>query len=153
MNSIISKTTLIVQGKPGTPGGVRVIDVRKTSAIIEWIDGSENGRRIEAYNILGRTNWNRTWGIVAENTTPLEVDRYTLRKKGAIQNLTPWCGYEFSVAAINDLGVGPQSLPSPMFRTHNDVPYIAPKNIGGGGGKIGDLTITWDPLLPQVCYS
>lgn len=88
--------------------------------------------------------------MVAENIEAVEVDRYNHRKNSEIQNLTPWCGYEFSVAAINDLGMSPLSIPSPMFRTQNDVPYIAPKNVGGGGGKIGDLTITWDPLVPEV---
>lgn len=149
VNQIASKSAVVVQGPPGAPGGVKVIDVRKTTAVIEWIDGADNGRRIASYNILGRTNWNRTWVVVAENVEALEVDRYTFRKRSEIQNLTPWCGYEFSVAAINDLGVGIPSVPSPMFRTQYDVPYIAPHNLGGGGGKIGDLSITWDPLTPM----
>lgn len=57
--------------------------------------------------------------------------------------------YEFSVCAVNDLGIGPQSAPSPLYNTITDKPYIAPPNVGGGGGKIGDLVITWTPLSPS----
>lgn len=55
--------------------------------------------------------------------------------------------YEFKVVAINSLGPGTDSKPSPLYSTDSDKPYIAPRNIGGGGGKIGDLTITWDVCI------
>lgn len=42
--------------------------------------------------------------------------------------------------------MGTPSSPSPRHSTPSDKPYIVPRNIGGGGGKIGDLTITWTPL-------
>jgi hypothetical protein len=46
----------------GVPlGGVQVVEVRKTSAIIRWTDGASNGRPISRYLISGRTNWNNTW--------------------------------------------------------------------------------------------
>lgn len=47
------------------------------------------------------------------------------------------------------MGLGVPSAPSPRHSTPADKPYIAPKNIGGGGGKIGDLTITWTPLSSE----
>lgn len=149
VNRIVTKTQVIVQGPPGAPGGVKVIDIRKRMAVLEWIDGAPNGRPIMYYNILGRTNWNKTWVNVSEGVQAQEVDRYTGRKRAEVHNLTPWSGYEFSIAAVNDLGIGTQSAPSPLYSTHHDKPYISPRNIGGGGGKIGDLTIMWEPLLPQ----
>lgn len=88
------------------PGGVKVIEIQKTTARLEWIDGSNNGRPIMFYNILGRTNWNKTWVNVSEGVPAYEIDRYTGRKQAEINNLTPWSGYEFSVCAVNDLGVG-----------------------------------------------
>lgn len=149
VNEITSKTTVTIEGPPGAVGGIQVIDVGKTKATIEWVDGTNNGRPIRYYNILGRTNWNRTWVNVSMNVMAHEVDRYTGRQQAVVNNLTPWSSYEFSVAAVNDLGIGTPSDPSPIYSTHEDRPYIAPRNVGGGGGKIGDLTITWDPLLPQ----
>ncbi|XP_055857806.1 contactin [Episyrphus balteatus] len=149
VNKISSKTTVIVEGPPGAPGGVTVIEVGKTKALIEFVNGASNGRAILYYNILGRTNWNRTWTNVSTHVQAREIDRYTGRQQAEVHNLTPWSSYEFSVAAVNDLGIGTPSAPSPIYSTIEDKPYIAPRNVGGGGGKIGDLTITWEPLLPQ----
>lgn len=63
--------------------------------------------------------------------------------------LNPYTTYEFRVSAANELGYGPPSLPSPKYSTPPDRPSKAPSNVGGGGGKLGDLTITWDPLRPE----
>ncbi|KAH8418008.1 hypothetical protein KR222_010217 [Zaprionus bogoriensis] len=149
VNEISTKTNVVIEGAPGAPGGVQVIEIGKTKAIIEWVDGVNNGRPIRYYNILGRTNWNRTWVNVSTHVQAREVDRYTSRQQAEVTNLTPWSSYEFSVTAVNDLGIGTPSSPSPIYSTYDDRPYIAPRRVGGGGGKIGDLTITWDPLLPQ----
>lgn len=56
--------------------------------------------------------------------------------------------YEFRILAYNDFGYGLPSAPSGQYSTPAEKPYKAPSNIGGGGGKSGDLTITWDPLPP-----
>lgn len=117
---------------------------------LQWIDGISHGRPIVSYTITGRTNWNRTWVTIAEDIYAREEDRNTNRKTAYIEDvLTPWSVYEFQIAASNELGMGPPSSPSPQHATPPDRPYIAPKNVGGGGGKIGDLTITWDPLRPE----
>uniref|UniRef100_A0A182UGL9 Contactin n=1 Tax=Anopheles melas TaxID=34690 RepID=A0A182UGL9_9DIPT len=149
VNRIVSRATVLIQGPPGAPGAVKVIDIKKTEALLEWTNGNDNGRPILYYNILGRTNWNRTWVNVSTHVVAQEADRYNGRRQATVTNLTPWCGYEFAVVAVNDLGLGTPSLPSPMYSTLKDRPYIAPRNVGGGGGKIGDLTITWDPLAPH----
>lgn len=148
VNQISSQSQVIVSGPPGMPGGVKVIDIKKTEAVLEWIDGATNGRPIMYYNVYARTNWNKTWDIIAENIQAQDVDRYNGRKRAEIENLSPYCSYEFAVAAVNHLGQGPQSLPSPSHNTLHDKPYNAPQNIGGGGGKIGDLVITWETLPP-----
>jgi hypothetical protein len=51
--------------------------------------------------------------------------------------------------AINEIGAGPVSEPSPQYNTEKERPFKQVTNIGGGGGKAGMLTITWDPLRPQ----
>ncbi|KAG5684222.1 hypothetical protein PVAND_013460 [Polypedilum vanderplanki] len=149
VNEISSRTHVTVLGPPGMPGGVKVIEIKKTDATLEWIDGAENGAKILYYNIYARTNWNKTWHLVSDNVQAREVDRYTGRKSAEIEGLSPYCSYEFAVAAVNNFGVGPQSLPSPSHNTLHDKPYTAPRNVNGGGGKIGDLIMTWDTLPPE----
>lgn len=78
------------------------------------------------------------------------MDRYNGRKEAYLENvLNPYSTYEFCVLAFNEFGYGPPSTPSPQYSTPSDKPMKAPSNISGGGGKIGDLTITWDPLSPS----
>ncbi|XP_066997548.2 contactin [Anabrus simplex] len=147
---ISTKTTVVVEGPPGPPGGVQVMDVGKTSATIEWTDGAPNGRPIRLYTISARTHWNYTWVDIVRDITAREINRNNGRKEARIEDvLSPWSSYEFRVSAANELGYGPPSAPSPLHNTPPDRPYKAPSNIGGGGGKIGDLTIRWTPLAPQ----
>uniref|UniRef100_A0A224X5J2 Putative receptor mediating netrin-dependent axon guidance n=1 Tax=Panstrongylus lignarius TaxID=156445 RepID=A0A224X5J2_9HEMI len=150
VSEITTKTTLIIDGPPGPPGGVQVTGITKTSAVIQWTDGAKHGRDITHYSISGRTQWNQTWFVIAKDVIGKEVDRYNGRKGAAINDgLTPYCTYEFRVQAGNELGLGLPSLPSPRYRTLSDKPYKTPDNIGGGGGKIGDLIITWKPLTTE----
>ncbi|XP_050530514.1 contactin [Daktulosphaira vitifoliae] len=149
VGEISSMTTLYVDGPPGPPGEVRV-EVMKTSAKLQWTDGSANGRQISRYIVSGRTNWNSTWYTIATDIITKEIDRYNGRKEAYLENvLMPWSKYEIRMIAGNDIGFGKYSLPSPQVNTPPDHPYKAPLNITGGGGKIGDLTIMWKPLPPQ----
>ncbi|VVC34534.1 Hypothetical protein CINCED_3A024063 [Cinara cedri] len=149
VGDISSMTTLYVDGPPGSPGGVQV-EVLKTSAKLQWTDGSANGRQITRYAVSARTHWNSTWYTIATDIIAKEVDRYNGRKEAFLENvLQPWSKYEFRMAAGNDIGFGEISLPSPQVNSPADRPYKAPSNITGGGGKIGDLTIVWKQLPPQ----
>lgn len=147
--SIASSTEVIVKGPPNSPGGVSVDVTNSTSAIITWSDGADNGAAIIAYRIEARTNHNMTWSIVANHIPYHLIIRDPLRVQTRVFNLSPWSKYEFRVAAFNELGYGLASEPSPSIQTDEDKPFKAPSNVGGGGGKTGTLTITWDPLPPQ----
>lgn len=148
---ISSHTQLRVEGPPGPPGGLQILNIQRSSVTLEWTDSNSNGRPIFTYVITGRTQRNLTWKIINDNVRNFEeIDRYNGRKRVQLQtDLNPWSIYEFRVQAVNTLGVGQPSAPSPQFSTPPDRPYIAPRKIGGGGGKIGDLTITWEPLPPE----
>lgn len=149
VGKISTKTTLTVEGPPGPPGGVQVISTNTVSAVLQWTDGSDHGREVLYYQISGRTQYNQTWTILERSTRGREIDRYNGRKEASVSNLTPYSQYEFRVQAVNALGIGQPSLPSPKYSTLNDKPYKAPEKISGGGGKIGDLIITWEPMPPQ----
>lgn len=121
-----------------------------SSAVLRWTDGATNGDPIRMYMVEGRTNWNQTWSVLAMNITAKEVDRLTSRKETQLINtVSPFSTYEFRISAANTLGYGPGSIPSPQYNTHSDRIYKPPANVGGGGGKTGDLTITWTPFVGQ----
>uniref|UniRef100_A0A1B6CPI8 Contactin n=1 Tax=Clastoptera arizonana TaxID=38151 RepID=A0A1B6CPI8_9HEMI len=144
---VSTKTSVVIEGPPGPPGGVQVFEVKKNSAIVQWTDGASNGRPILHYTVMGRTNWNSTWFNISEYVQAKEIDRNNGRKEAILENvLVPWSAYEFRIAAANALGYGMFSSPSPQYNTQPDKPLRAPNGIGGGGGKIGDLTIAWEPL-------
>ncbi|KAL1110582.1 hypothetical protein AAG570_008110 [Ranatra chinensis] len=141
---------VVVDGPPGPPGGVQVVEITTRSAVLRWTDGASNGKTITHYSISGRTQWNKKWFKIADGITAHEIDRYNGRKEARLENvLTPYSSYEFQIQASNSLGTGIPSEPSPRHNTLNDKPYKAPEEIGGGGGKIGDLVISWKPLPPE----
>ena len=71
-------------------------------------------------------------------------DLFSERKEATIEDaVIPSAQYEFRLQAINEIGTSPPSEPSPKAIIPPDRPYVAPSNVSGGGGKIGDLTITW----------
>lgn len=148
-----SPTRVHVSGPPSAPGAVLAEELTATSAKLHWSDGSDNGRKIWGYMIEGRTNHNYNWVNLANITEyrgQFMTQRETLRKVTQLNDLlSPWSTYEFRVSSINDLGLGPPSDPSPQYNTDKAIPFKAPSNVGGGGGKAGTLTITWDPLPPQ----
>ena len=145
-----AKTELLVQGPPAAAGAVLAEDLTATSAKIMWSDGTDNGRRILAYTIDGKTNHNHTFVPLAQYITHFQSDPITGRRSVVLNNvLSPWSTYEFRVSAINELGQGLASESSPQYNTDKGMPFKPPSNVGGGGGKAGTLTITWNPLPPQ----
>ncbi|XP_054721680.1 contactin-like [Uloborus diversus] len=147
---IVKPTELIVFGPPGAPGAVLAEEITATSGKIHFSDGSANGDPIKSYIIEGKTNHNSTWVVLKANVEKWKNRQDTGRKEIELFNvLSPWSIYSFRVSAVNALGIGEPSDPSPFYNTDRDVPHIAPKNVHGGGGKTGSLTVTWDPLPPQ----
>jgi len=147
VDKVATSTTLIVNGPPNAPGAVRAEDLTSTSVNLQWTDGDTNGRNILFYKIFGKTNHNRTWQQLSEIFTPLRTANN--RRVALVNGLSPWSIYEFRVLAVNELGEGDPSQPSPLYNTLQDKPFKSPSNVGGGGGKSGTLTLTWDPLPPQ----
>lgn len=149
VSRISSGTLVLIEGPPGPPGGVQVMNIIKSSVSLRWTDGAFNGKEILLYTVSARTNYNQTWFNISENIRANIADRHNGRKEAFLENvLNPFTTYEFRVAAYNELGYGPASAPTPQHSTSADKPFKVPSYVGGGGGKIGELTIRWEPLPP-----
>eukprot|EP00095_Tigriopus_kingsejongensis_P002293 maker-scaffold400_size182785-snap-gene-0.21 protein:Tk02293 transcript:maker-scaffold400_size182785-snap-gene-0.21-mRNA-1 annotation:"PREDICTED: contactin-like" len=153
VGKIYASSELIVHGPPGPPGGVSALSLTSRSGTIVWTDGAIYGRQVQRYRIDGRTLSNMTWLTLADQVAGEEIQHLGARAKihGRRQvvlrnKLSPFAAYQFRVAGYNDLGLGQFSEPSPSYNTQPDKPLKAPRNVRGGGGKTGDLTILWDPL-------
>nr|AUG84451.1 contactin [Platynereis dumerilii] len=142
-SSTQSRTALLqVIGPPGEPPGIVGLKVTTTTITLSWGVGADNGRPITAYTIEGYNEDEKIWREFKTNIVGKEKDD----RNTTVTGLSPFSNYRFRVRAINVLGIGKASLPSTMYTTLAAPPLEIPHNVGGGGGKVGDLVITWDPL-------
>ncbi|XP_062246520.1 contactin-1a-like [Platichthys flesus] len=149
VDNITASAHLVVRGPPGAPGGLRVVNQTDKSVTLQWSRGADNHSPISRYTIQYRDFLqNDVWKNAT--TSPAEVEGNT--ETATVVDLLPWTEYEFRVIAINTLGTGDPSNPSPKHTTLEAVPVVAPSDIGGGGGTSRELTITWTPMQPQYYY-
>ncbi|KAL5013277.1 hypothetical protein ScPMuIL_007547 [Solemya velum] len=144
---------LTVIGPPGEPAGVYTDQSVEgpRSIVLKWTDGPIHGSPITYYIVEGMTNYTNKWktiksGIQYEDTVTAgdPTKRTTI-----LRNLKPGTGYQLRVRAINRNGIGEQSLPSEMISIPGAKPERPPEEVGGGGGKVGALRITWKALAEE----
>ncbi|XP_048878465.1 contactin-2 [Brienomyrus brachyistius] len=136
---------LVVRGPPGPPGGVVVKDVNATALELGWSRGYDNHSPIGKYIIMVRSLLFQDWKQTQTDPPNIEGNAESARVIG----LLPWMDYEFQVIASNILGSGEPSMPSPIVRTHQAAPTVAPSGLGGGGGDQHELIITWTPMARE----
>ncbi|XP_048355503.1 contactin-1 isoform X1 [Sphaerodactylus townsendi] len=142
VDNATASADLVVRGPPGPPGGLRIENIRNTSVVILWSRGTDNHSPISNYTIQSRTPFHDDWKDT--KTDPAIVEGNVESAK--LIDLIPWMEYEFRIMATNTLGTGDPSIPSKKIRTEGAPPNVAPSEVGGGGGRNRELTITWVPL-------
>lgn len=133
-----------VRGPPGPAAGVKCGKMGETYGQVTFVSGTDHGDPILFYTIEAQTDRQPNWMPVKENfTLPYNpTGEYTTEVTG----LAAWSAYTFRVIAWNSFGAGEPSQASDSCNTNQDKPGAPPMNVSGGGGKIGDLKITWSPL-------
>ncbi|XP_078334418.1 contactin-like isoform X2 [Crassostrea virginica] len=146
-------TNLMVLGPPGMPGNVYRVKGSETtnSVTIKWTKAPDHGSKVQQYYIEARTMNNPTWRPVATNLTEFDVlipgNVDTDKRQFTIHGLVPFNSYQFRVYARNVFPEpGEYSRPSEYIQLKPDRPVIPVKNVGGGGGSVGVLTISWQVL-------
>ncbi|KAH9505524.1 hypothetical protein Btru_057496, partial [Bulinus truncatus] len=156
-----------VRGPPGEPAGVQARKRNDANSqdynnvAIWWQDGEVHGYPITKYKYI-----TCQWMIIMEGGEEGESRRivgnsedipasHTVfnvspewRKYDVTGGLSPGTAYQFRVIAGSDQsGYGPPSSgQTKWFTTKTAAPIFAPPNVGGGGGSVGLLRITWNPL-------
>ncbi|XP_046889540.1 contactin-1a-like [Hypomesus transpacificus] len=148
VDNVTASADLVVRGPPGSPGGVRVSDIKDKSVRVTWSRGTDNHSPISKYTIQYRDSLFQDWR--AATTSPADVEGNS--EEATVVDLFPWTEYEFRVIATNTLGIGDPSPHSPKVTTKDAVPVVAPSDIGGGGKNSRELIITWTPVQPQYYY-
>ncbi|XP_060571800.1 contactin-3-like [Ruditapes philippinarum] len=159
LQSVYRSAILEVQGPPGAPAGVYpdVESVTTRSVRLIWSVSTEinHGGPITAYDIEAETGYHpNVWTVVGSDvpeylaiTEANNLAKRSDQRAIIVQQLIPNTSYRFRVRAINMFGRGQEaSSPSPFIKIEQTAPVIAPRNVSGGGGKVGTLTITWEIL-------
>jgi len=143
-DQIEASAILNVNGPPGQPAGVTGYDTMTTNISLSWWPCVDNGRPLTGYIVEAFSNLDSNWTQVVTNVPPSQD--FSTRVSTVVQGLNPYTSYKFRVKGVNSIGVGEPSQESSWYRTLPAPPKIYPKNLGGGGGKVGTLNITWDPI-------
>ncbi|XP_074644634.1 contactin-like isoform X2 [Tubulanus polymorphus] len=137
-----AEALITVVGAPGEPVNIQGVIKGPSSVELTWIHGPDNGAPISAYIVEGKSEYMDRWTVYKSNIVGQElIDRRTV-----VTNLIPNSLYNFRLRAINSYGIGKPSDTSTAYKTSPAKPYIAPRQVGGGGGKVGLLHIKWEPL-------
>uniref|UniRef100_A0AAY4ENJ2 Contactin 1 n=1 Tax=Denticeps clupeoides TaxID=299321 RepID=A0AAY4ENJ2_9TELE len=151
VDTVTDYADVVVKGPPGTPGGVRVTEIRDTSVKLVWKRGNEHRFPITEQKIQTRDFYAldpEDWKDA--RTSPAVLDGSI--ETAEVVDLYPFMEYQFRVFSINEMGQGESSWPSVKIKTWDAVPVVAPTDVGGFVGINGELTITWTPLQPQFFY-
>lgn len=142
---------LTIKGPPKQPAGVHTMPDSTTSnsTIVAWTQGFGSGGTISVHIIQASNEYEPEW-IELNTLTVAETfrqnDLLENKHSAVVEGLNPGTGYKLRIIAQNEYGRGEPSDPSPIIQTRSAAPAVAPRNLRGGGGSVGDLTIVWDPL-------
>ncbi|XP_059169995.1 contactin-like [Physella acuta] len=142
-----------VNGPPKQPAGVHSFGESTTtnSTVIAWTAGADSGspiteHLIQAANEFTPDEWTDMTTIKVSDSYRTN-DPVENKHSATVEGLNPGTGYTFRVLARNVHGYGEPSDRSTMIQTLQAAPAVFPKELRGGGGSVGDLTIRWNPLL------
>ncbi|XP_062597983.1 contactin-like [Saccostrea cucullata] len=149
-------TKVNVQGPPGMPGNIYRIKGSETTrtVTIKWTVPPNHGSPIQEYNIEAQTMTNPNWRPIAMNLSDFDVlipgNLDSDKRQYTVTGLIPFNSYHFRVYARNRFPQpGEYSKPSEYIQLKPDKPVTAVQNVGGGGGSVGVLMISWQLLSDE----
>ncbi|XP_064610241.1 contactin-like isoform X2 [Liolophura sinensis] len=151
LDKATARAFLTVEGPPPEMAGVYVdrLSITSYSMRVKWTVTGDNDLPITAFIIEALTKYNTSWQLVAKDISFGEtLNENDDKSSFVVYGLKPNVGYSFRVLAVNNIGISAPSQPSDEYYTPGAPPNVAPQMVGGGGGSVGLLTMTWEPLPP-----
>lgn len=149
VDSSEAEAMLTVLGPPSRPAGVFAKPVRNDDRAyrIYWTDGNDNGSPIRFYTILVATKHRSDFQILRRDIpTESTSNDNNGQRTFTVGDLRPGLLYGFKIRAKNIRGIGPASEASAFYSVAEAPPKKVPEHVGGGGGSVGTLKITWTAL-------
>ncbi|KAK6970966.1 contactin-3 [Biomphalaria glabrata] len=153
---VTASAYVTVKGAPGEPGGVHVrrnisSTVSPQQVVLLWRDGLEHGYPATKYRIEFSSIFDKQWKTLREDITIQETHSDEIPDWRAVkisEGLMPGSSYRFRVQSGNHrFGYGDVSSgPYRWYTISAAAPVAAPQNVGGGGGSVGILSITWNAM-------
>ncbi|XP_061177623.1 contactin-like [Saccostrea echinata] len=148
-------TEVTVRGPPGIPGVVYRVKGSETphSVTLKWTRPPDHGSPVLFYYIEAQTVLNSTWRLltrIAEMDALIPGNVDVDKRQYTVVGLIPYNNYRFRIYATNSYIVpGERSRPTEEINIPGAKPIVAPENVGGGGGSVGVLSITWKMLSQE----
>ncbi|XP_078105468.1 neurofascin homolog (chicken) a isoform X2 [Sander vitreus] len=131
---------LTVLDRPDPPIDLDLSEAAARSVRLTWIPGNDHRSPITQYLVQFEEDR-------YEPGRWQDLSTYLGDLNSVILQLAPFINYQFRVIAINSVGPGQPSRPSPRYKTSGAAPDAIPRGLRGWGSKKDNMEITWEPLL------
>jgi len=144
---------LLVNGPPGAVTSLSIqVPSDGTKLSLSWQEPALNGAPISEYTVdyckVGSDGTcSSSAGFIPATTHPAYLNVTSCH----VINLLPYNYYIFRITSSNKYGESVASLSTLPKRTSASAPIIAPSKVGGGGGFVGQLVVSWE-ALPRSYY-
>jgi len=153
VGSACATMPLLVNGPPGAVASVSIkVPADGTQLSLSWQEPALNGAAVEEYYIdyckVGVDGTcTSSQGYVSASTDPAHLNVTS----ATVVDLLPYNYYTFRVTSRNAYGLSAAYLSTLPKRTAASAPIVSPSKVGGGGGFVGQLVVSWE-ALPRSYY-
>uniref|UniRef100_A0A8C9ZB79 Neurofascin homolog (chicken) a n=1 Tax=Sander lucioperca TaxID=283035 RepID=A0A8C9ZB79_SANLU len=137
---------LTVLDRPDPPIDLDLSEAAARSVRLTWIPGNDHRSPITQYLVQFEEDR-------YEPGRWQDLSTYLGDLNSVILQLAPFVNYQFRVIAINSVGPGQPSRPSPRYKTSGAAPDAIPRGLRGWGSKKDNMEITWERNGPNLHYN